>query len=155
MGTDWNAGPGQTCKRKSVKLSEGNKFDGGNITIENTPKTFNINITKKDSVSGAGLEGVGFGLFTTEPIKLGNGEVIPTNSMVAYGKTNASGQLTLGNGLPANQNYILKEILFSGNIDAIVDGSEGKRIENGVEINLSTFISDEHETKEINITINN
>lgn len=83
------------------------------ITEEDSAKTFSVSVTKKDQ-NGTALSGYNFGLYTTQAITVSGKTTIPAGSLVAYATTGDDGVATFNAYLPANQNYVLKEI-GSGN----------------------------------------
>lgn len=87
------------------------------FTFENTPKHFEVEITKTDSKTGAPLPGAKFGLYSTEEIITYDGTVIPANSLLETGTTGPDGKLTFGSSVPVNQNYLVKEISAPENYD--------------------------------------
>ena len=120
------------------------KIDANGVITKNLPeledkaKTFTVNVTKSDQ-DGNKLKDYEFGLFTTKEIKVAGKDAIPANSMVAYGKTDSSGQLKLvdnGYFLPADQNYFLRELNAGNEKTKIsVDGTDSY----GTEITLNTL----------------
>lgn len=109
-----------------------------NLKLEDKAKTFTVNVTKSDQ-DGNKLKDYEFGLFTTKEIKVAGKDVIPADSMVAYGKTDSNGQLKLvdnGYFLPADQNYVLRELNAGNEKTKIsVDGTDSY----GTEITLNTL----------------
>ena len=109
-----------------------------NLKLVDKAKTFTVNVTKSDQ-DGNKLKDYEFGLFTTKEIKVAGKDVIPADSMVAYGKTDSNGQLKLvdnGYFLPADQNYVLRELNAGNERTKIsVDGTDSY----GTEIILNTL----------------
>lgn len=131
-----------------------------NLMIENDKKTLTVNVRKEDT-EGNALDGVAFGLYTTQATKMANGTIIPAGSLVDYGKT-SGGIISLGTGLPVTQNYILKEVStisgYNSDIEKIMmNGSDvtGSLVDNGYEINLGNFISNNEASKTINFVVSN
>lgn len=127
----------------------------GDKAIVNNNKIFSVVIQSKDEF-GNQLNDLAYGLFTTEPIALYEGDIkeIPAGSLVSYGKTNDDGVLMLGSNLLANQNYILKEI--SGLTDSenhilsisIDENDKTSELDNNeITIDLTDFIDDEEESR--------
>lgn len=160
--SQWNDKTGEPCVLKAVRGVAGTdvtkEFNLETFSLDNTAKEFSININKKDNLN-SNVSGVSFGLFTTEVIELNSGN-IPVGSMVAYGKTDGSGNLTLGKNLPADQNYILKELKTVDGLkldiaSATVDGQIANVTDNGILIDLSVFSIDDNPTKTVTVNVVN
>lgn len=108
-----------------------NNIISKNLTLNHEAKKFLINITNNQTNNT-----YTFGLYTTKDIKVTGKDDIPANSLVAYGQTDNEGKLTLKEldyFLPADQNYILKEV-NNKDIKLIVNGIES--IDNQVELDV-------------------
>lgn len=139
-------------------FKDGAPFDislTGDNAIVNNNKIFSVVIQSKDGF-GNQLNDLAYGLFTTEPITLYEGDIkeIPAGSLVSYGKTNDDGVLMLGSNLLANQNYVLKEMSSlpdsENRISSISIDENDKTSEldnNEITIDLTDFIDDEEESR--------
>lgn len=108
-----------------------NNIISKNLTLNHEAKKFLINIINNQTNNT-----YTFGLYTTKDIKVTGKDDIPANSLVAYGQTDNEGKLTLKEldyFLPADQNYILKEV-NNKDIKLIVNGIES--IDNQVELDV-------------------
>lgn len=116
-------------------------------TFENITKTFKINVKKTD-LEGNAIEGVKFGLYTTEEIAVAGKNPIPSGALVGVGTTDVNGNVVFDSSslnLIANQSYFLKEIETVGNYDlnvydAQIDGTNAEVLNNGILISFYDFM---------------
>ena len=104
-----------------------NKVTRNNISnyTKDSTKTFSVKVNKTTDGTTPDV-GVVFGLYNTEEIQLQAGSVA-ANTLMAYAVTQADGTAVLSENLPADQNYILREIA-NPNGNSIVEFSDANGV---------------------------